>query len=407
MRVLNLGGARDAGAGCALVDFAGVRVLLDCGCSVCADDRAVGLERRAPQLRPPDLCSFAMESLDAVLITSTAGFLGLPILTERLGYHGRVLAPEPVLFIARRLLTEIATLVRFSGLPDPAEDTAPTESEVQACVARVTPVHYGESIALMGSALIAIAHSSGSELGGAYWVLVTASERVALVGDISCCAPPRYPLPFDPEPLIDVDAVVVTSTTASTATALTFDQALHELVSAITATVNGGGSVLVPCTVGNTIFDVLELLAASAIRVPMFVVAPAAHDVFRYTAVCAEWLLPSRAERIFVPSDTFAHTQLVASGALRLFAEAGGNLSKPNTLGAFFHEPCIVFASHPSCRLGDVSHFVELFGSNPKSLIALVGVQQNKKPSKKSTLPSHIPYCSSVQSRRTSLWKVY
>lgn len=372
----------------ALVDFAGVRVVLDCGCRLASGGGVAATRLRAPALR-----GVRPESIDAVLLTCATGFSALPLLTERFGFAGRVLATEPVLFAARRTALELATLVRLEGLPaaaslsdcDEEEDGEdfdlhglPTEAEISACAERVTQVHFGERISLLGSDVCVTAHSAGTELGGAFWVLSTASERVALVGDV--CAPAvapvlaRYPLPFDADQLADVDVAVVapSSPLLSSASTYSFDTALRELAGAISTKISSGGSVLVPCTPMGALYDLLELLAPSlGPRVPVFVVAPSAHDLFRYTAICAEWLHPARAERVFMPSDTFAHTQLIASGALKVFACANGSLA-PGSLGSVFKEPCVVFAAHPSCMLGDVLHFISLFGSNSKNLIALV-----------------------------------
>lgn len=42
-------------------------------------------------------------------------------------------------------------------------------------------------------------------------------------------------------------------------------------------------------------------------------------------------------------------------------------------LSADFKTPCIVFASHPSLRLGDAVHFMELWSGDPKSVVILTG----------------------------------
>jgi len=42
-------------------------------------------------------------------------------------------------------------------------------------------------------------------------------------------------------------------------------------------------------------------------------------------------------------------------------------------LSAEFKTPCIMFAGHPSLRIGDSVHFMEFWGADPKNTVILVG----------------------------------
>lgn len=41
-------------------------------------------------------------------------------------------------------------------------------------------------------------------------------------------------------------------------------------------------------------------------------------------------------------------------------------------------QPCVVFCGHPTLRFGDVVHFIELWGNNPKNCIIFTGKLKGK-----------------------------
>ena len=165
------------------------------------------------------------------------------------------------------------------------------------------------------------------------------------------------------------------------------EQSLQEFSKAVIGTVGSGGSVVIPCTPWGIMIDAIEQLWTQQLiisggsgmrKIPIFIVSEAAHDIMEFTTVCGEWVEKTRAEKVFSLMEAFAHTTMIKSGILKVFSSACGNITGSSSFGSIFKEPCIVFASHSNCQSGDVVHFIELFGSNSKNLIILIGLLQKK-----------------------------
>ena len=78
----------------------------------------------------------------------------------------------------------------------------------------------------------------------------------------------------------------------------------------------------------------------------------------------AEWLTQNKQNRVYIPEEPFPHGALTKSGRLKSFR----NLYDENFSNEY-RQPCVMFCGHPSLRFGDVTHFVELWGSNPNNTI--------------------------------------
>ena len=111
--------------------------------------------------------------------------------------------------------------------------------------------------------------------------------------------------------------------------------------------------------------------AASA--APVFVVAPAAHDLLQQNAGgCGDWLRAALAARVLVPGDACRHSAMAASGALRVCACASGNNDGADLFAAARSEPCVVVASHASCTRGDNALLLARFGRTAQAAVVLV-----------------------------------
>lgn len=196
--------------------------------------------------RVPDFSLIDMDSIDLVLISNSESMLGLPFLTEYLGYKGRIIATEPTIEYGKQRMEELVlyhghnntsriepTLAtHFSQLGDlalPSEGwrSIYTSKDVISCIEKVQPVRYTETLSLF-STLNLVAYSSGYSLGSANWLLETSFKRIAFLSFSSLYAN-LHPAPFDADILKDADVVVVGGLSQQSERELSFERAKAKL----------------------------------------------------------------------------------------------------------------------------------------------------------------------------------
>lgn len=133
-------------------------------------------------------------------------------------------------------------------------------------------------------------------------------------------------------------------------------------------TIKNGGNVLVPCYPSGMIFDLFECLSShldscGLTTVPLYFLSPVSDSSLAYSNIYAEWLSGSKQSRVYLPEPPFPHAELVSIGRLRQYLNIHDGLQND------FKSPCIVFAGHPSLRMGDVVHFIELWGKSTGNTI--------------------------------------
>lgn len=94
-----------------------------------------------------------------------------------------------------------------------------------------------------------------------------------------------------------------------------------------------------------------------------------------YSSISAEWLSRAKQDKAFVPEPLFVHSELLRVGHLKCFPSA-----HHPTLATIYREPCIVYASHPTLRLGEAAFFMKKFKSGPQNLVVLTEASTSLKP---------------------------
>eukprot|EP01066_Platyproteum_vivax_P020788 Platyproteum_vivax@DN8722_c0_g1_i1.p2 len=135
-------------------------------------------------------------------------------------------------------------------------------------------------------------------------------------------------------------------------------------MSPITSTLMEGGSVLVAVDYSmQIIMDALEITAwmaeqtGSSGTVQIYCVGQSIKTGLHLAMSCAEWLLASRAENIYLSDsgNAFWFEALKSRNALKCFAsfEEIGDSSLTH--------PCILFCAHSSLQMGPALHTVQLW----------------------------------------------
>ncbi|XP_019872294.2 integrator complex subunit 9 [Aethina tumida] len=339
-----------------------------------------------PEFCPPldKLIDFAQ--VDVILISNYLCMMALPFITEGTGFQGRVYATEPTLHIGRLLLEELVIYIEqcpkatfatqwknlLHKLPYPLCDSFKAKSwkqiynmaSVNASLSRIQMVGYNEKIDVYG-ALQVVPASSGYCLGSANWVISSDHEKIVYLSGSSTLT--THPRPMDHNSLKNADVLIMTDLTQTPIS--NPDSMLGVLCAVVGVTLRGGGNVLIPCYPTGVVYDLFECLSMKMQELgvsncPMFFVSPVADMSLAYSNILAEWLSSTKQNKVYVPEEPFPHASLVKTSKLKHFKHIYSD-----GFSTDFQEPCVVFCGHPSLRYGDVVHFIELWGNNPRNCI--------------------------------------
>eukprot|EP00047_Mylnosiga_fluctuans_P020724 m.95563 g.95563 ORF g.95563 m.95563 type:complete len:578 (-) comp8606_c0_seq2:256-1989(-) len=353
---------------CFHVRYLQCSILLDCAVSevLAWTKNEAGAASSQLVFQPPRLGYVDIESLDVVCVSNAHTLLALPLLTENPKFRARILATEPTIQFGRMLFN--ATTHAAARSPD-ARSPASLYSVAAAkkCLDNIEAVSFDQKIPIFGPVSVTPC-SSGYSIGSCNWILRADSHTVAYVGP-SSAASNRHPRPLNTAALQACDVMICGGLARRPAGNL--DRMVMDVCANIGMAVANGGCALVPCHPGGVVLDLFDMVLAhlsglQASTVPIFFVSPAAKAAIAYANIFGHWLCNSKAERLNLPEWPFNHPTLVANGTLLHFDSLNEDFLRA------YREPCVVFADHPSLRMGDAIHFLKLWRANANSAVVMI-----------------------------------
>lgn len=127
------------------------------------------------------------------------------------------------------------------------------------------------------------------------------------------------------------------------------EQAIQDFCKACLMTIKNQGSVLVPVLPTGKIYDLIECLYRYLSEVgmqstPVYFLSSVADQSLAFSNIFAEWLCDHKQSLVYGAESPFQHAELIKSGHLKCYPEINAKFNDD------FHQPCILFASHPSLR---------------------------------------------------------
>uniref|UniRef100_A0A5S6QXU5 Beta-Casp domain-containing protein n=1 Tax=Trichuris muris TaxID=70415 RepID=A0A5S6QXU5_TRIMR len=323
---------------------------------------------------------FNMGDLSVILLSHSSSFLALPFITERTGFNGAIFASEPTVQFGCQLMQEIVEYVERS--PNEGEDSVKeeipskkkrgclwedfyTQEEVKRCLSKIQTIGLNERKVISGFGYVT-ATCSGYSIGSCNWAIETGSEKIVYLSASSNLS--THSKAFSLVELYRPEALILSSLNRHPHRDP--DAMLHQFNSSIVSTLRSGGNVLIPCVPCGLTFDLLECLFSQMngydlSQTPVFLVSEVARNCLAYANICAEWLSEGKIARAFIPDDPFLHGMLVKTNRLRPCRSVYGSISRE------IRTPCVVFASHPSLRIGDAVHFLTIWKDDPANTIVI------------------------------------
>lgn len=146
-----------------------------------------------------------------------------------------------------------------------------------------------------------------------------------------------------------IDAIIVAG--LNQAQSIEPEPAINEFCKACIATLKGPnpGNVLVPILPTGKIYDLIECLYryltdAGLQTTPVYFLSSVADQSLAFSNIFAEWLCNLKQLLVYSAESPFQHGDLVKTNHLKCYPEINAKFNDD------FHQPCILFASHPSLR---------------------------------------------------------
>uniref|UniRef100_A0A915Q0A4 Beta-Casp domain-containing protein n=1 Tax=Setaria digitata TaxID=48799 RepID=A0A915Q0A4_9BILA len=353
------------------------------------------------EVHPAQICSTSMDSVDAILVSNWMSLLALPFFTEETNFAGAIYATEPTLQLGRLVIEELldffdrvdrgerddtwknpALFMSFPNVPasDPREwKPFYTREQMENCLAKVQRISFRESINIHGAATIA-AYSSGYSIGSCNWIVHTEHEKIGYLSATSSRNSHTKPVQWDQ--LRGSDALVLTSIcrfpehspeTSVGAFYLCFTQRylVCHAFAVIADTLKRNGSVLMPICPTGVLYDLLEVISMQldqhdvSVDVPLYFISPVAESTLAYSNIYAEWLSEKKQSMVNIPEEPFKHGLMSRNGRLKVYDNIYGDFCRQ------MRTPCVIFTGHPSLRIGNAVHFLEMWGNDSKNALIM------------------------------------
>jgi len=368
MKIQFLGAAREVTGSAHLVHVNGRAILLDCGLFQGRRSEVQEKNRKLP---------YAVDRLDAVVLSHAhidhAG--RLPFLVKE-GYRGQIHATTATRDLCEVMLADSAHIQEkdaefLTRHRKTAMEPLYALRDVSAMLTQTSPHRYHERFEVVPG-VWATFSDAGHILGSASVVLEweegSVKRRLGFSGDIG-----RSGLAIirDPEPLTDVDWLIMESTYGDR-DHTSVEGARDDLARIITDTVARGGRVLIPAfAVGRTqelVYDLHQLTHQGRIpRVPIVIDSPLATqatDVFRDNTGDFDQ------SESMVRDHAGDLTELFEFEQLRFTPEVEHSKALMNSNG-----PMIVIAASGMAESGRILHHLAHSAGDPRTTILIVGFQ--------------------------------
>ncbi|CAF0809066.1 unnamed protein product [Brachionus calyciflorus] len=238
-----------------------------------------------------------------------------------------------------------------------------SKQDVEDCISKIKIIEFNQKIDVFGSIKIQ-AKSSGHSIGSCNWLIESDCDSIYYMSKSSLLNSHSkvYNQQFIKNQI--VDSLILTGLNQTQLHEP--EQMIQDFCKACIMTLKNQGNVLIPVQPTGKIYDLIECLYrylcdSSMGNTPIYFLSSVAEQSLAYSNIFAEWLCSSKQTLVYAAECPFQHGELLKNGFLKTYP---GITSKFNDE---FHQPCILFASHPSLRFGEACHFVDLWKNSPNN----------------------------------------
>ncbi len=371
MDIKFLGGAREVGKSCVLVDHSGGSTLLDCG---------IKLGAKEDQDRYPHITKEMIKRIDSVVISHThldhSGYL--PHLYAR-GWRGKIYATKPTRDLMQLLLSDYLRIAKEERDPEF------TQKDINNIMKDIEYIEFREKVKI-GKGVHLTLYKAGHILGAALIRLEDRKSSLLYTGDFSYKESNILDkADSDIEP---VDALIMESTYGGSGKTIELKTNSKELAEEVRKTIKKGGKVIVP-TFGVGRAQELMLILDNYIKsgyipkVDGFIdgMIKKANAIHRQNVIYAKEEIP---KRILMAQENPFDSEYFNSPQTKSRSDVTKN-----------DKATIILTTSGMITGGPVIKYMEELADDPNNKIILVGYQVEGTPGrdlmdgkKKVTLPN-------------------
>lgn len=298
MRIKFCGAARCVTGSCHMIEYGGIKVLVDCGMRQGADTKTELGEGDFP---------FAPADIEAVLLTHAhIDHSGLIPLLVRRGFKGKIIATRATAELSGIMLPDSGHIqeqeAEYTNRKNmragrPAVEPLYTAEDAVKALAFFRPVSYGDVVEVvpgMRARFTDVGHLLGSAAIEIWASEDGATRKVVFSGDIGR---DNRPILQDPQPVDGADYVVMEGTYGDRDHAISMENDKEaELAGLLREGIARGGNIVIPSfAVGRTqelLYYIKRLLASNAVpgleKVPVYIDSPLGISATQVYERCAE-----------------------------------------------------------------------------------------------------------------------
>jgi len=354
-RISTLGGSREVGRSCFMLQTPESKILMDCGVNVASEDRAF------PHLEVPEL---RIQELDAVVIThSHLDHMGFVPFLYKYGFEGPVYCTPPTRDLAALLQLDYVEVAEREDKPLPYD-----KKDIKTFIQHTIPLDYGDVTDISPDVRITF-HNAGHILGSAV-VHVHIGEglhNLVYTGDIKfdrtrLFSPAVYSFPR-------LESLIIDSTYGGADDLQPHRiDAEKEFIKIVTDTVKRGGKVIVPVfSVGRS--QEIMILLEDCKRKGIFDGAPVYLDgmIWESTAIHTaypEYLCPDLRD------------QILHQGMNPFLSDMFVRVANPDQRAQVIDgEPSVILATAGMMTGGPVIEYFKMLAPDPRNSLIFVGYQ--------------------------------
>ncbi len=352
IRVTALGGFREVGRSCVLLQTPQSKVIMDCGLNV----NAASL-KPFPQLDAPE---FRIQDLDAIIVTHAhMDHVGMVPYLYEYGFKGPLYCTRPTRDLAALLLLDYLQICQRENKKAPY-----TSKGIEEMIKHCIPLEYGEVSDIAPDMRLTL-QNAGHILGSStvHVHIGDGLYNVLYTGDMK----------FERTKLFDMastdyaraEALVIESTYGSSEDLLPLHlDGESTLVESVKKAVARGGRVIVPSFAVGRAQDVIAILADSSLDVPIYL------DGMLWDATAIHTAYPEFMSRsmqmkiLHKGKNPFTDARFKGIGSQKEREEVLNGVN-----------PCVVLATSGMLTGGPAMEYLKNFAPNPINMLLFVGYQ--------------------------------
>ncbi|KAF7730988.1 Integrator complex subunit 9 [Apophysomyces ossiformis] len=411
-------------------------ILADVGSLNKSADSTAGLASTSESINYEDRCVFRipsfelvdLNSIDAILISNSESMLGLPFLTEYMGYKGKIFATTPTVEFARQRMEELVIYHRRLGSYVPPRSKAEfsqrlnntstsgtwrsiyTMSDIASCIEKVRKVRYAEILSLRSNMQL-VARSSGYSLGSTNWVLETHFKKIVLMSSSSLQN--IHPAPLDTTVFDRADVILVSDLKRERFDHPTlYNDNMKKLLITTVRALREKHSVIFPISSMGIVFDLINELKQyfasmeatmgwNLQNVPFYVVSPTGERSLKYANICGDWMNPHLEELIYIATMPLSHGELLEQKTLRVLDTPAWQSTNNTPL----QEPFVAFAgNHDNTDKGPTAWLLSQWGHSPGNVAIYTDIHMPRTMAARTLRGKKIQFMHFPLETRTGLW---